>query len=350
MDGPARHRTGVVLVSVPLMTVPASTPSQRAASAAFAALQRASRRIRPVLDAAGVLALGRRLVRGPRSTARLAASLLLDPPGARGTARVPFDGGTVTVVPGEAIGHLVTYGVPFEQFELEFFARIVTDGDVVLDVGANYGLYAILAARRVGRGAVHAFEPNPAVFELLEANVSPAAEGRSVLLHPIAVGDREGTARFLCTADSAYSSLVDTGRSAVTATVEVSQTTIDAFVSSHGLARVDLLKIDVEGFEPEVIAGARRLLGREDAPILLVEIAGPNLGPRGITQRDVVETLESLGYAVHVAERGLRPVRELPWDRGGVLQENFVAFKPARAGRLRPWMVDATPATARSSS
>ncbi len=306
--------------------------------------------LRPVLKKFGLVRWLRPIIRGPPGSEpphingslfqrlRFYASLVVDPINCHDVTRVQFDGADLLVDVGEVVGRELVYSGHFEQFEVGIFSAALRPGDVVIDVGANVGLYSVLASRRIsGAGVLHAFEPNARVYGLLQQNLAMRASGCNVVLHREAVGSRPGTVRFSCTADSAYSGVIRTNRSALIREEEVRLESIDNLVAVHSLAKVDLLKVDVEGYEPEVIEGARELLLRPDSPIVFIEISDANLAARGHVQRDVVSRLESLGLEVVGAVPGLPPVRGMKWSpKGSVELENFVAFKAARADRLRP--------------
>jgi FkbM family methyltransferase len=259
-------------------------------------------------------------------------SLVIDPKGTHGIAQTLINGRRSFVDPSEDVGRFLAYGFSFEQFEIQLFDALVRGEDVILDVGANFGLYSLLAEPKLSAaGCVHVFEPNPHALSLLRRNFEGIDSPSRVQIHAMAVGADVGTVRFFCSEDSAFSSVIENRRHPVRIAMEVPQTTLDAFVSEHSLPRVDLLKIDVEGYEPEILAGATRLLTREDAPIVFIEIATPNLGPRGVTQEEMIGRLESFGYDVRVAEAGLLRARDLSsLDQ----HENFVAVKPPRLPRL----------------
>jgi FkbM family methyltransferase len=168
-----------------------------------------------------------------------------------------------------------------EAYEPETWRRLVSEvhpGDIVADVGAFIGLYSIALAFRVGpEGRVTAFEPDAHNFMALEAHCR-LNRIDSVELMNVAVGDEDGPVRF------------DSGRgseSRVSCTAGTSGTVrcvrLDS-VFEH--RRLDILKIDVEGYEEAVLRGAVRLLGdRNRRPrMVLMEVhpyAWPALGTTG---------------------------------------------------------------------
>ncbi|HEX6389188.1 MAG TPA: FkbM family methyltransferase, partial [Solirubrobacteraceae bacterium] len=184
--------------------------------------------------------------------------------GRRETAPLPW-GLPLDVNADEAIGFtILTTGV-FDPAVSETMHRLIDPGELVVDVGANIGYLTSLAAARAGSdGTVLAFEPHPRVFELLQANIS-AWQGRpgvaTIEPHQTALSDRDGTAEL--NAGSSFEANMGLARldeghaSADDVLVSVTVEQLDDVI---GERQIGLLKIDVEGHEPEVLRGARRLL------------------------------------------------------------------------------------------
>jgi len=132
-----------------------------------------------------------------------------------------------------------------------------------LDIGAHIGYYSLYMLPRVTE--VYAFEPDPRVRQLLEANVSNRPK---ITVIPSAVGSTPGRARFTLEGDSAISHLADE-HDDVTKLIHVEVVTVDSFVQTRGLT-VEAIKIDVEGHDTEVIQGALKVLS-EQQPLVLTE-------------------------------------------------------------------------------
>lgn len=167
----------------------------------------------------------------------------------------------------------------------ELVRRLPREG-LLLDVGANVGLVTFQVARRRPDARIVAFEPNPAAVERWRRN-RRLSEAAHVTLEACAVGDRLGEVRVEAPASDLGAGLVasDGGGVAVPAT------TLDAWCAAHDVERVDVVKLDVEGFEPEALAGARELLAAGAIRALVVELNDGHFRRRGGSRSALVEWL-----------------------------------------------------------
>ena len=202
----------------------------------------------------------------------------------------------------------------YEAPEVRFFQRWLRPGDAVADVGAHVGFFTLLAARLVGpAGEVHAFEPVPVNFDRLGENVGLNGL-QNVRLERAAVGDEEGEvslglAEERLVGESTCDYTVGGELGGVTAPV----TTLDAYLARHSTPRLRLVKVDVEGFEPKVLAGLAGTF--DDAPpeAILFEHNATMLRSHDMSPTAVFEDLAVRGYRVHRLGQGggLRPVPPL---------------------------------------
>ena len=175
------------------------------------------------------------------------------------------------------------------EAELRFLPRIVPKNRIAIDVGANKGVYSHMLARLAQR--VEAFEPNPKSYHIL----TRALPG-NVVAHRVALSDQAGTAELIVPKSShGYSnqtaSLNPRKRNEGAGSVAVVSRTLD----SYGFDNVGFIKIDVEGFEEAVLAGARETIARE-RPVLQVELEEQHTG-RQIEQ--CIAQVEALGLTAH---------------------------------------------------
>lgn len=188
------------------------------------------------------------------------------------------------------------YGVP-EIYEPEMWGMVMAEvrpGDIVADVGASIGLYTVALAKRVGpSGRVYSFEPDPESFGCLSRNVALNKVGYIVRSLPVAVGAEQGTLDFA------------NGRGSESAVVpepsegssRVQSVRLDHLFTNSGL---DLLKIDVEGYEQQVLQGTAGLL-RDPARrprCIFIEVHPFAWERFGVTDRSLLETLWTAGYKV----------------------------------------------------
>lgn len=201
--------------------------------------------------------------RGHQRLGRLLGSIF---PSLR-TVPLPYEGG-ILFLDLRSMDHQHAFLLghyPWEIEERRMASRLLRAGDVAFDVGANVGTHAVTFALAVGRlGRVVAYEPVP---ELLYRNVSLLPQ---VCVRPFAVAAREGLMPFHREISTSYSRLVPTALASPRDSLMVT-VSLDDEASRLGVARLDLLKVDVEGSEAEVFAGAARLLSSVPRPILMFE-------------------------------------------------------------------------------
>ena len=174
-------------------------------------------------------------------------------------------------------------------------------GDVVLDVGSNIGEILLNFARIAGpRGRAIGFEANPETCQRCQSNIA-LNRFDNVAVNAIGVGSEEGELYFGHRSDS--NSGADSIMAAGDGTIKVPVTTIDRFAETHSLPRVDLIKIDVEGYEMHVLRGADGTL-REHRPKLFIELCDNNLREQGSSAAELVGFLEKRDYSVRNAESG----------------------------------------------
>lgn len=188
------------------------------------------------------------------------------------------------------------------------FTGILEEGMLVADVGANLGEYTVLAGRGVGRsGRVVACEPNPVMVGRLEDSV--ALNGLSnVTIVRCAVGSTLGTATLNVNDRRPGESSVVSG-AVGTRPITVPMTTLDDTCREQRVKRLDVLKIDVEGFELEVLHGGSATI-ESSRPAIMVEIGAKTLGVRdGAMRTDVLDHLLDKGYLLY----GACMSRDLTW-------------------------------------
>jgi FkbM family methyltransferase len=149
---------------------------------------------------------------------------------------------------------------PDERLLLRRLRKVLSKSPVVIDIGANCGQYARMVQEELHEARIISFEPHPAAYAQLSS--VPGIEAINM-----AVGVEPGRVQlfdYLDSPGSEHASVLPSVFSEIhhgaVATLEVECTTLDAFLDAGQIERVDLLKIDVEGFELAVLKGARRAI------------------------------------------------------------------------------------------
>lgn len=207
---------------------------------------------------------------------------------APGAVALPFVDNTFLWCQRGMTGATGNYYCGLHEFEeMAFVAHFLKPGDLFLDVGANVGSYSILAASSGAR--VIAAEPLPATFRHLEMNVLLNRFQPTVKLMNIGLADRAGELRFTDALDTMNHVLAE---GELASSVSVPVDTIDNLV---GTAIPTVIKIDVEGYETAVLAGAAATM-RE--PALLAVVCETNgSGHRfGVSDQDIHDVILSCGF------------------------------------------------------
>lgn len=166
-----------------------------------------------------------------------------------------------------------------------------------VDVGANIGLISLAVLARVPEARVFAFEPGPHQRRLLEATIARNGLSGRLMLSPLALSERGGTAPFAVhtSRHASGDGFVDTGRAGPTRELRVRTESLDAWWEGEGQPPLDVVKIDTEGAELLVLRGAEAVLEAE-RPVVFLEIHPLNLRAYPYASDDVRDFLESRGY------------------------------------------------------
>jgi FkbM family methyltransferase len=231
---------------------------------------------------------------------RLAArQLRLGPP----VVQTRFMGCNMLVRPHEDVGRNMALG-EFETEDLQHFLSAVRDNDTVFDVGANVGAYCVPTGRSHPTAQIHAFEPIDLNASLIQVSLY-LNQVSNVQVVRKCVSDQPGRVTFSLAADSAYSSMIDTGRKAEVRRFECEATTLDGYCQAAGDIVPDVMKIDVEGAELRVLQGAAGLFGASRRPrLVLVELYNQNLQAFGTSIDEVCTWMKSRGYRARVLVGG----------------------------------------------
>lgn len=206
-------------------------------------------------------------------------------------------------------------GVNGEEWrETEFIERIIQRSWCVIDVGANFGYYSLLAAKKVGPlGLVYAFEPSPPVYQQLIRNIE-LNDLQQIHAVQSALGDiqERGFIRLTSRRFQGQQGLCVKG---ATQTEQITVTTLDCFLRTVHCPRIDLVKVDIEGYEPNFLKGARDAI-HEFKPLLMFECNSRALARYDYKPKDLLLVIKSFNYEVFNLHRGtLKKLDTLPRAR-----------------------------------
>lgn len=205
---------------------------------------------------------------------------------------VGFRGMRLTVPGGD---HIFTAGVRggfYERIELDLFELLAAHSRTIVDVGANIGIYACVGAARLpAEGQLIAFEPVPGNLDVLHRNLAQNGLSERVKVEQLAVGEAPGETVIHLVEASGNHSLAAGVVVNSRGSMSVQVTSLDAYLGAAGApGPVDLLKIDVEGYDGYVLRGAATVL-REQQPTLLVEFVPSHLANAGFPGEEFLNTI-----------------------------------------------------------
>ncbi|OCX54038.1 hypothetical protein BEL04_07120 [Mucilaginibacter sp. PPCGB 2223] len=210
--------------------------------------------------------------------------------------------------------------------------QYVANNSIIIDVGANCGAFALKLAQyahksQISNFKIYAFEPNPLVFEQLTDNLQ-LNPNLQAYVYPVnlGLGDKDATLNMIISADN-------TGGGAITTAeglgeVQISVTSLDKFAGTENLTDVKFIKIDVEGFESLVLAGAENSL-KKWLPGIHIEITDEWLQKHGSSQNAIIDYFTKLGYELYVEKNDkFVPIVNAYNYISNIFQYNLLAVLP----------------------
>lgn len=204
----------------------------------------------------------------------------------------------------------------YEPYLTQLFKRHLTRGAKVVDVGANIGHYSLAAARIIGKkGKVWVLEPEANNFEILKKNLD---ENRIKNVEAVkaAVGRNEGVTRIIKSKENFGDHRVGgkTGEA-------VKLISLDKLLGGQ---KIDVIKIDVQGWEPEVIAGTKTIIGR-DRPTIIMEFCPIMMKEARTDSNQMWKFLEKIYGSIWVIDENVNTYKKVRFDEAVRLANNPTA-------------------------
>jgi FkbM family methyltransferase len=216
--------------------------------------------------------------------------------------------------------------------------KLIGPGDVVVDLGANVGLFTLAAARAVGAGGhVHALEPAPDLVGALRVLAKLNQIAGVVTIHPVAAGAQEGSAELFLASTSGHNSLFAEDSGLPSTKVRVAP--LDALIAP-GTA-VSFVKMDVEGAELQALAGMKRVIADNPGLAILAEFSPGIIRRSGGTPLGWIDAVRAMGLKIleiDEAACALKPLRAQGLEEAAWI--NLVLHGPQADARLAPLFVE----------
>ncbi|MDY6853506.1 MAG: FkbM family methyltransferase [Thermodesulfobacteriota bacterium] len=171
---------------------------------------------------------------------------------------------------GETIGSRLFYCGEYEPVQMNIFLSLISKGDLIFDVGANIGLFSLLAAKQSIQ--VVAFEPSVKIWSQLKTNIQINEMEDNIIAVNKAVSNESSTVLFFESrhGNQGVGRIFSFGDSKnISETYRISADTLDHFAYKYGIPQ--LIKIDIEGAEWLALKGARRIMRLKEAPKFFIE-------------------------------------------------------------------------------
>ena len=207
--------------------------------------------------------------------------------------RIPYFEGSIRVDLATPTG-LSIYRYGPRDPDLELVRSIVKPGDIVVDVGANSGLFTLAMALALGgEGTVYAFEPVKRLYRELNRNV--AAQGCRTLVYPFALGESDANRAFVEMPGGGGLSSFAPEDPSIGNEIVVETHRLDNILLPWHRDQVALIKLDVEGSEMGVLQGANDIVACS-RPAILTEVEDSHLRRQGSSAKELRQYLSDLGY------------------------------------------------------
>ena len=210
----------------------------------------------------------------------------------------------------DTVDHFIYFG--FVDTAFDRIMSYVKQDDVIFDVGANIGRFTLVFASLAKRGKIISYEPDPDSFSALKSNVEINKFANVKLINK-ALGDSQGNLN-LFKVNPHNSGMNRIGLFDISEfdSIAISVDTLDKELEHLNLERLDIIKIDVEGFEHKILLGAENTIKRF-RPILFIELVDENLTDNDSSPDEVITWIKNQNYELFAASSMTRIENNVPF-------------------------------------
>jgi len=188
----------------------------------------------------------------------------------------------------------VLYCGLYDYDDMNFLVRYLRPEDCFLDIGANIGVYSLLAASKIKTGSIYAFEALPKNYQRLQENIA-LNQISNIQIYQVAISDQVGEICLnLAEGDSMPFITEETNQK----TIKVSTNTLDNLLDQEVINNLTLAKMDIEGAELLAFKGATSILAQNHPYVWILEI-NDSVQHFGHQKQDVVNFLKQYGYSIY---------------------------------------------------
>lgn len=189
----------------------------------------------------------------------------------------------------------------FEFETIKRFKQLAQKSETILDVGANIGLFSLIASAVNPRAKIHAFEPTPNTYRILKENID-LNKSKNITLHKLALSNTNGHVQMVSPKEAKLAGYDDSFNQ-ISHTDSPSATTtrsqrLDEFVKENNIRKIDLIKADIEGAEKLLFEGGLETL-KNDRPYIIFENYDPHCKSFNHNAKDVIDLLKTIGYKLN---------------------------------------------------
>lgn len=200
-----------------------------------------------------------------------------------------------------------------DSWEIYHINKILKSGDVIFDVGANFGYYSIKIVNILNKNCkVFAFEPNPRTYIRLVKNIELNNYNDVITAQQTGLGDSEEAANIIANINNSGGSYINENGKGE----KVPITTLDKYCRQNCISQISFIKIDVEGFEEKVLLGAAESIAKFK-PVILIELNPTTLRRQESSIAEIVNILKRYGYQLFIPCRNkLVPLKNMSLKHG----------------------------------
>jgi FkbM family methyltransferase len=209
--------------------------------------------------------------------------------------------------------HIYYWG-SYEREACAIWMQRARSSRTIFDVGANIGIYSLLAATANPQAHVHAFEPTPEIIYAFRQNIQ-LNNLTNITVNATGIGKEDGCAvlrqcRGLDETNEGMNFIVEIAQEKFASDLRVPVVSLDNYCERQGIDQIDLLKMDIEGGEYDALNGATRLLRTQAIKCIFFELVEWSAARSGHSTTDIKRLLGESGYKLYeVSGGGLKPVR-----------------------------------------